>query len=41
MSPVICMDCGAVTGYKEVEGSTSICDQCLDRRYPKGEENEK
>lgn len=38
MYPILCMDCGRVTGHKAVEGSTSICDSCLERRYPEVED---
>ncbi len=35
--PILCMDCGAVTGHKDVEKSTTICGQCLDIRYSRDE----
>ena len=36
LSEVRCMDCGAVTGLAPVEGSTGLCDVCLEKRYPAG-----
>ena len=34
--PVTCMICETTTGHCEIEGSTGLCDACLDEKY--GEE---